>query len=254
MRRIVILAVWAAAACAQPSFEVASIKRSGPQSVRGWDGGPGTRDPGQYKFGRATVLDFIYTAYNVQTFQISSGIPLDAERFDLIAKVPTDTTKEQFREMMKAFLAERFHLKVHIISKEFPAYDLIVANGGPKLTPAADPPSGRPGMSANYTSSGAFTVVQVRGRQATMDQFAGILQRPGEPPVRNRTALAGKYDISLDYTIETANSAAGGPVDVPPAPDLAAALRQQLGLQLVSVKAPYDVVVVDSVDRVPTEN
>ncbi len=39
-----------------------------------------------------------------------------------------------------------------------------------------------------------------------------------------------------------------------PAPDLLTAVREQLGLELVSKKIPFDVLVIDSVDLVPTEN
>ena len=39
-----------------------------------------------------------------------------------------------------------------------------------------------------------------------------------------------------------------------PEPDLAAAVRQQLGLGLVAGKAKLDIVVVDHVEKVPREN
>jgi uncharacterized protein (TIGR03435 family) len=39
-------------------------------------------------------------------------------------------TKEQFRLMMQNLLAERLHLKIHMESKEFPAYELVAAKTG----------------------------------------------------------------------------------------------------------------------------
>ena len=44
------------------------------------------------------------------------------------------------------------------------------------------------------------------------------------------------------------------PADAPPptAPDVFQALQQQLGLQLVAKKLPFDVVVIDSIDKMPT--
>jgi uncharacterized protein (TIGR03435 family) len=75
---------------------------SGPQSVRGWEGGPGTSDPVQYSFGKATLLDFIAVAYSVDdSTRISSATPLDEQRFDLVAKIPQGATKEQFRAMRR---------------------------------------------------------------------------------------------------------------------------------------------------------
>jgi uncharacterized protein (TIGR03435 family) len=125
--RLVPAIAIAAIAQTPATFEAASIKPSGPKSVRGSDGGPGSHDPGQYSFGRATLLDLIAQGYGVDRFRISSTTPLDDQRFDLVAKIPADATKEQFRAMMRALLVERFHLKVHMVSKEFAAFDLTVA-------------------------------------------------------------------------------------------------------------------------------
>jgi uncharacterized protein (TIGR03435 family) len=244
----------AAAAFAQstPAFEVASIKLSGPRSVRGSEGGPGTSDPGQYSFGQATLPDLIGIAYNVdQNLQISSATPLDEQRFDLVAKIPQGATKEQFRVMLRVLLVERFHLRAHVVSKEFAVFELTVAKGGPKLKLSDAAESGRPGMSTNFSTDGDFVVAHVRAQRAPMELLARMLKRPGEPPIFDRTGLTGVYDFTLDYTSERGVSSPGG---VPPAPDLAAALREQLGLRMSRSKAPLDVVVVDSVDKLPTEN
>jgi uncharacterized protein (TIGR03435 family) len=39
-----------------------------------------------------------------------------------------------------------------------------------------------------------------------------------------------------------------------PAPPIAAAFQNQLGLKLESKKAPADMLIVDSIEKVPTEN
>ena len=70
----------------------------------------------------------IATAWNVDYFQISSPVPLDESAFDIVATVPEGTTKEQFRVMLPNLLAERFALKAHMESRNFSAYELIVAN------------------------------------------------------------------------------------------------------------------------------
>jgi uncharacterized protein (TIGR03435 family) len=107
LRRVVILLA-AMAGLAQPqtggasasAFEVASIRPSGPHSIRGSDGGPGSPDPGLYRFGSATLLELIAIAYEVKVFQISSSVNLDRQNFDLAAKVPEGATNEQFRAML----------------------------------------------------------------------------------------------------------------------------------------------------------
>jgi uncharacterized protein (TIGR03435 family) len=63
--------------------------------------------------------------------------------------------------------------------------------------------------------------------------------------------LNGKYSFTFEYTRDVP-----GPVpDAPPlVPDVSTALPRQLGLQLVPRKLPFDVVVVDSFHKLPTEN
>jgi len=252
------------------TFEVASIKPSGAQSVRGWEGGPGTRDPGRYQFGLATPLDLIMVAYHVDPFQISSKTPLTQTQFDLDAKTPPGATKEQFRAMMQNLLAERFHLKAHIETKELPGYELVVAKTGLKLMdtasssapetprPARDDgfpilPPGQPGIAATMSSSGDYILVRLRSRQQPVSAFARMIGVPDEPPVVDKTGLTGKYDFTFEYTREPRGVT---PADAPPptAPDLFQGLQQQLGLQLVTKKLPFDVVVIDSMDKMPTAN
>ena len=250
-----IAASLTAAALAQaPGFEAASIKLSGPNSIRGSEGGPGSSDPGQYRFGRVTLQDLIAQAYQVSYERISSTVSLDEQRFDLVAKLPAGTTKEEFRRMIQALLAERFHLKAHTISKDFPAFEMVVANGGARLKIAAAAENGQPSLSSRFSTEGGFTVVHVTARRASMALLANMLPRPGDPPVIDKTGLTGTYDFTLDYTIERDLTDGGAPASAPSAPDLPVALRQQLGLQLVSKKMPFPVVVVDSVDKLPTQN
>ena len=88
---------------------------------RGSEGGPGTKDPGRYSFHSATTLDFLVVGYGVETFQISSKLPLDREHFDFDARVPEGATKPEFAMMLQRLLAERFHLKLHHVQREFNA-------------------------------------------------------------------------------------------------------------------------------------
>jgi uncharacterized protein (TIGR03435 family) len=231
-------------------FDVASIKPSGPRSVRGSDGGPGSKDPGRYVFNSSTLQDLIAVAYHVEYFQILSKTPLDRERFDLLAKLPEGTTKEQFRDMMKDLLAERFHLKLHVESKEFPAYEMIVAKSGPKMKESVDPsvghevstqtasraavqervvsgeagggfpelPPDRPGLSTTFSNSGGFTLVRTRARQQTMAGFAARLQAPDGRHIVDRTGLTGKYDFTLEYTTDRGGAPPAGEAPVAPSP------------------------------------
>ncbi len=235
----------------RPAFEVASIKLSGSGSVRGSDGGPGQKDPTRYSFNSATLLDLIAIAYHVDYSQVSSRIPLEQNRFDFAARVPAGATREQFREMMQGFLAERFHLRQHIESRAFPGFELTVAKSGAKLKEST---ATRASMVAHHSVSGGYLLTRVEAQQQTMQTLVEFLPSPDAGPIIDKTRLAGKYDFTLEFTRDRPGAAPESHNEPPAAPDLFTALQQQLGLQLVRKKIPLDVVVVESVARIPTEN
>ncbi len=103
-----------------------------------------------------------------------------------------------------------------------------------------------PGPSGEVTQNWLF------GRQ-TMTQFAGFLKTVVGRDVIDRTGLTGPYDFRLHY----APQRSGTPADtIPDVPLLTVfdAVQQQLGLRLVDAKAPFDLAVVESGEKVPTEN
>ena len=82
--------------------------------------------------------------------------------------------------------------------------------------------------------------------EATMPQLIQELSVQSGQPVNDATGLDGKYEISLFWV----------PGDYPenPGPTLIQALQEQLGLKLESKKAMVDIVVVDHMEKTPTEN
>ncbi len=66
--------------------------------------------------------------------------------------------------------------------------------------------------------------------------------------------MPGRYNISLEYSMERS----GGPPDVgadlPVAPSIFVAVQRQLGLKLTAAKVPFPVIVVESFDKMPSEN
>jgi uncharacterized protein (TIGR03435 family) len=61
--------------------------------------------------------------------------------------------------------------------------------------------------------------------------------------------LKGKYDFTLHWIMSD-----GPPSGEETGPSLFAALQQQLGLKLESKKAMVDILVVDHIEKTPTEN
>jgi len=264
MIRLLVFCLAALAARAQ-SFEAASVKVSKPDVQRGSNGGPGSKDPLNYYFHSATLQDLIAIGYEVDYAQIVSKTPLDRDRYDVDAKLPAGASKADFRAMIRGLLAERFHFKAHTDSKEFPGFEMIVAKGGSKLgkQPAQSPqgfpqmPPNGPGMAANFSMSGGYTVVRMRGQQQTTTDLASALKRlsGGDPTsfIVDKTGIDGKFDLTLEFARERPG-AQEAPPEPASAPSLFTAVQQQLGLQLISKKVTMPIVVVESVERVPTEN
>ena len=84
-----------------------------------------------------------------------------------------------------------------------------------------------------------------------MADVAGAMQQGAlDRPVVDQTGLAGRFDLRLRWTPDEMHSATESS-DAPP--DLFTAIQEQLGLKLVSTKAPVDVIVIDRVER-PSAN
>jgi len=138
-------------------------------------------------------------------------------------------------------------------------------NGVPELT--------APGLVMMMTMGPTGPTAHMVGRAQTIVQLAGMVGNQLDKPVIDKTGLTGKYDFVLEFAPDQSRFRAPpgivpslGPVPGGPAPGDAAnptdpsgltivgALQQQLGLRLVSTKAPLDTLVIDHAEKVPTEN
>jgi uncharacterized protein (TIGR03435 family) len=276
------IAFLAGSAFAQ-AFEVASVKPSplvkpGERVFYGpARGGPGTTDPGQITWTYARFVDLLMTAYDVRNYQISGPAWLENERYDVVAKVPADATKEQVRVMWQSLLAERFGLALHHEPREFRVDELVVAKGGAKLKESAEdapavmagkPPELRdgkmngPGLITMVMPGANGASVQAYAKAMPMSRLTALLGNQVNLPVLDKTGLDGFYDFTLEFTAAVlpgaAPAAAGGQgagaIAGDPGPNLDAALQQQLGLRLVGSKAKLDVIVIDKAEKVPTAN
>ena len=75
-------------------------------------------------------------------------------------------------------------------------------------------------------------------------------------PVKDATGLHARYDYALTFVMEPRGLAAG-PETAPGSNSgvsLADAVRQQLGLVLNKSKGEVEVLVVDSIKKIPSEN
>jgi uncharacterized protein (TIGR03435 family) len=240
----------------QPSFEVASIKPAEPPQMgpggrtmfmMGTRGGPGTNDPGRWQCNNCNLQMILVQAYGVEPYQLSIPGSLANERYEITAKVPEGTTKDQFNLMLQNLLAERFQMKIHRESKEGQVYELSVMKGGVKMKesappepvqePAADgPPSpaaapgpiafggrgpmkmdkdGFPELPKGAGGRGGPMTMMMPGRarmkadNQSMEDIVKTLSRQVGKPVTDATGLKGKYDFILTWDGAQLNGGGG---------------------------------------------
>ena len=240
---IFILLLAGSGGAAAQTFDVASIRAAQPG-----------RDsvevvPGSVTMRNLRMTACIRWAYGVQDFQISGPGWLNEARFDIVAKAGTQAPEADLRKMMQALLADRFKLVVHRETKEMTALILTVGKNGHKLKPT------------DVEGSPSFQTgkLNLTGKGATIAQLTEFLSRELRQPVVDKTGLTGRFDYFLDinaYVTEeirkTETPNGGPPAEAPSI--IAQAIQAQLGLKIEPHKAPVEMLVIDSIEKTPTEN
>ena len=163
---------------------------------------------------------------------------ITTECYDITAKLPPGASTAQFAPMLQALLRERFAMSFHRETRDVPAYALIVSKSGLKAQPAK--PGGRTGF--------RIRPGHIESESATMAGLTDKLSRLADRPAVDKTSLTGNYEFRLDWAPDpTLNDAGSGP-------SLYTAIEEQLGLKLDARKEPMEVVVIDQIAKVPTEN
>lgn len=323
------LALTAAAVFGQskPAFEVATIKPAQPMDqakmIAALQSGGKLPVGANIDSHRAEYLyldlkTLLTYAYGVKPYQITGPDWMSSTRFDIEAKMPEGSTKEDAPKMLQSLLEDRFKLTTHRAGAEHSVLALVVGKGGPKLKPSTEKPVAidenappQPGEIRTEGPDGPMRVkidmatgssvvdMGLKGKMSyklnlakqamdlefsmtTMTGFADMMtqlmtQLGGGAPVRqivDMTGIQGNYDASIEISlaeiIAMAKSAgmdiplgapgggAGGNVPVASDPggggtSITDAV-QSMGLKLESRKAMVDQLIVDHVEKMPTEN
>ena len=254
---------------AAPSFEVASV-RPNPNTGQAFSF---ILQPTRFVAQNAPLDRLIRFAYNVKSSRQlvnmpdwagSRGFDIDAKigdaEVDAMKSLTPDQRFAQYRLMVQSLLADRFQMKVSTETRELPVYALVLAKGGPRLTPAVPQDLERQRFPRlGFTAAGDLTA-----RSVSMSFFADWLSGrldTADRVVIDATGLKGTYDFALQWNpVGGAVVTAGAnppPVSAPQPnedkPSLFTAIQEQLGLKLESQKAPVEVLVIESVEQ-PTEN
>jgi uncharacterized protein (TIGR03435 family) len=227
---------------AHPSFEVAAIRLSDPDSHKQGIDADGHRMMLQGE----TVTSMVMFAYGVHKKQIADGpgwMSNDKYDVDGVADVDGEPDLKQMQEMLQKLLAERFGLKFHRDNREMTYFAITVAKGGAKMAKAEDAEA-TPDQSGN----GSPKQMNMKFTSNSMSDFALGMQYFLDKPAVNETGLEGRYDFSLKWMPdELGTSEENGP------PGMFTAIQEQLGLKLEAKKGMVEVLVVDSLGR-PTGN
>ena len=223
-------------------FEVASVKTNKTGQRQG-----GITAIGGGRF-RATNIPFkilLATAYDVNFEQISGGPDwLDSERYDVEAKPDRLATSQQIHLMLQKLLADRFGLVLRRETKEMPILSLALDKEIKKIR-VHDGPEVDFGIRPGDKGQVVFTGVSIR-------RFCLFLSLRLGRTVVDKTGLAAVYDFELAWAPDEPQRdevPEGPPQPDPSGASIFTAVRQQLGLKLLSERRPVEFLNITHVER-----
>ena len=223
----------------------------------------------------ATLQPLLAMAYGVQA-DLISGAPdwVNTEKYDIdlklsdspapvAPKAPGGIGDQRLQLALQSFLADRFKLTVHRETKNLPVYDLVVADGGPKLKetePAFLNPNGINGPEGPLPAKGMMKMGpgELTSQGTTIAPLLEQLSWQLGHTVVDRTGLKGNYDFSLRWKPGQGEAGMMKVTAGPPDTDASSAssettlfnaVEDQLGLKLVPQTAPMQVLVIDHVEK-----
>jgi uncharacterized protein (TIGR03435 family) len=258
-----------AAPQAQPTFEVASIKRN----LSGEASSSFRPSPARFEALNQTLRRLLIHAYSLKESQLLGGPAwVDSDRYDIEAKADGTASSSRMMVMLQTILTDRFKLALHRETKEGPIYALTVAKGGLKLQPLKEgscipfdpdnpaPVTGRkPSDSCGYLGYGR-DMLEATG--ITMADLAVAFSHLTGQTVVDKTGITGRFPVHLTFVLDdktpqvpaAAPGDAGSPLpSVDAGPSIFAAVQEQLGLKLEPGKGPVEVLVIDHAEK-PSEN
>lgn len=181
---------------------------------------------------------FVAMAYGSNSARVRGPEWLDSQLYSVDAKVEGDAqlSRDQMRPLLRRLLDERFHLKIHEETRTEAGYEMVIGKGGAKLKQST----------SGAKLWGQILPDRIQWRRADLSYLALSLSGPTRKPVVDKTGLNGSYDIDLRYRAASDTDSN--------LPDVFTAIQEQLGLKLVPAKVSVQYLVIDHMDREPTEN
>ena len=257
------------APAATPKFEVVSIKPCEFRQNTISDMAPeGNSTPGNLRTGCFPLLDangrgLIRGAYASNPFTPINGGPswIRSAAYEINARAEgAPSVRTMNGPMMRALLEQYFHLEIHHQIAEGPVFFLTVARGGPKLhsfvagscTPDDMAPQDPlpPGQSYCKNNMSGSSPASIEAQGTTLDNFSSMLFAVLGRPVFNKTGIAGRFDIRIEFSREGTRFSPLRPTETADPPDsIFAAVQGQLGLKLEPAKGPVETFVIDHIEK-----
>lgn len=202
-----------------------------------------------------SLADLIALAYKVRNYQINGPDWLGNERFDIEATIPEGATKDDAPAMLRALLEERFKLVAHQAQEEHMVLALVVGKSGPKMkessaVPQAFDPNAplQPGERQVDDPDGPVRMKITPDGTVTMNMGTRgtIVQKIDRQSMTVHLESSGTTMAGYARLLSTLLFQMGG-----------ASVYQaveQMGLKLEERKATVDLLVIDHVEKTPTEN
>jgi uncharacterized protein (TIGR03435 family) len=251
-------------------------------------------DPGRITWTNVRLGRVMQVAFDLPGDRISGPDWLVDDVVTIVATVPAGTSAGDFRLMVQNLLAERFKLTMHRETKQVSGYALEIAKNGPKLKESGKdsfqanggtkpeskrdeacrgcnnivmqdengfpaPRSGNPIFLPGALFS-ATIAVNGKNRGSVLNgpakAIADYLGNVVKSPVEDRTGLTGIYDVHLEFVPDSSGTEpnATGPAASDPGTGIFDAVQSQLGLKLTPKKVPVETLVIDHLEKIPTEN
>ena len=209
------------------------------------------------------VQGLIYEAYRAEQYKIVGGegggvfselylveAKMDPEIMEALQKLPPGKRYLARQHMLQVLLRDYFKVVVRTEIRQVPAYDLVVAKKGPKLTPAAD--TKPENQKLKWVPDGTVQSVTALGQP--VGSVLAVLRSETDRPVYDKTGLTGIYDYVLKFTPSKfltdsppVEDGASSPAQAAPA--IEKALEEQLGLRLSPTTGNMEFIIIDHAER-----
>lgn len=255
--RIALFTLLAAAAFAQPAFEVASVRMEPEGAFPRAPSLTPRRTGGQLTWS-PTLNMLVRYAYDLPNWRLT-GVKAESQFYTIGATFPAAATEADVRTMLRQLVKERFGMESHTVTQERSGYALVVGRDGHKLQQAG--PNGELPPMPDYfkkmpldalagrvvTSMEGPGTAAITGRGVPVSMLVSELSAALETLVIDQTGLAGNYYFGFRFLRDALDPAA---TSIP----VFDAIQDELGLRLEATKGPAEILVVDRIAKVPTDN